>query len=801
MGLPLLKKVKPESLAREEYGCFSENGKEFTILRPDTPRPWFNYLSNDIYHAIISHTGGGYSYNKDCKLHRILQYEDHRSDRPGRYLYIKDRQSKKIWSPTWQPLCEPLSSWQATHGFGYTHISATHDDIETNITYFVPRADPCEVWLVKIKNTSTEERRLSLYPYVSFLLGDFYIEQDYKNILLLYNEGYFDKKTNSIVAFKHPTSSRPYETYGFFSSSSAPEGYEIDAEKFLGNYGYLNKPATVVEGTTSNTSVRGKEMVGVFKLGVVLAPGEEKELSLTLGFVEDKKEVPILSKKYHDLTLAHQELEEVKKYWDQELSSIKIKTPDHEFDVMNNFWGKFQLLQCTRWRSAAPYNPGEGGRGFRDTAQDAEAATSLNPELSKRFILKLLANQYETGHAVAGFSDIEGPWEIGSNTGVLGKGDVAVWIPYMVTAYLKETGDFQFIHEKIPFLNGKKSTVWEHLVAAMEHFQKAVGPHGLPLFWKADWNDAFDRCGIKGKGESVWLALAYVRALKQMEELSIFLKRNQWAKKFRKWGKHMSDLVLKKAWDGEWFISLFTDEGKVVGSHKNEEGKIYLNPQSWAILSGVAGDLHQKKLLASVEKFLETDFGPALFAPQYTKYDPKIGRITAFAPGTKENAAIFSHACAFMIVAYAQAHLGEKAFELFKKITPLNGAKKTNIYKAEPYVYAEYCHGLGNQEFGEGAFTWNTGTAAWMFMAAHQWILGVRPTYEGLLIDPVIPKGWREFYIEREFRGSLYKIKVSNPNGVEHGVKEVRVNGKKIKDNLILPSQAHQTYDVEVVMG
>ncbi|MBI2609396.1 MAG: hypothetical protein HYW47_07360 [Deltaproteobacteria bacterium] len=781
-------------------GYFDKDGKEYVITQPNTPRPWYHYLSNHVYHAILSHTGGGYSYYKDCKLHRILNYIDQRSDRPGRYIYIRENETKDFWTPQWQPLCKDLDSWRMTYGFGYAVLKASNNNIETETTYFVPNDDPCEVWCFKIKNNSHTKKSLSIFPYVSFLLGDFYMEQNFKNILVLYNEGYFEQENNTLVAFKHPTSARPYETYGFLTSSEKVDGFEVDSEKFLGNYGYLCAPEAVKNNKVSNTPTRGKELVGVLKLDIELKPGEEKEMTFCLGFAEDKKEIQKLVKKYHNLQTTQKELKEVKQIWQKRLGVCHVETPDSEFDLMNNYWGKYQLIQVTQWRSAAPYNPGEGGRGFRDTAQDTEAFCALDSAQAKEKIKMLLQNQYETGHAVAGFSEIEGPWEMGSSTGILGKGDVAVWIPYLVTAYLKETGDFDFLKEKISYLRGKEATVWEHCVQAMEHFKGAVGPHGLPLFWKADWNDAFDRCGIKGKGESIWLGMAYVRALRQMEELSFYLKRNKWAKRFKREAEKSAKILNDKAWDGDWYISLFTDEGKIIGSHKNKEGKIYLNPQSWAILADVCDEWRQKKLLTAVEKNLETEFGPYLFSPSYKKYDPTIGRITAFAPGTKENAAIFSHACAFMIVAYAKAGLGNKAYELFKKITPFNPEKTLDIYKTEPYVYPEYVLGHDNREMGEGAFTWNTGTAAWMFMAAHQWILGIKPTYEGLMMDPVIPKNWKEFKVKRIFRGSVYHIHVKNPHGLEKGKPHITLNGKKLKGNIVPTPKQKKVFRVEVVL-
>ena len=794
-------KEKPLEIEKQTaYGFFNEE-HEYVIIRPDTPRPWINYLSNTQYHALISQTGGGFSYYKDSKLHRILHWETYRSDRPGRYLFMKDAKTQEIWTPNWQPLCKRLDHWQATHGFGYSSIFAKHQDIETSITYFVPPQDPCETWVVHLKNLSSETRNLILYPFVHWLLGDFYMEADHKNIMVLYNEGYFDPSLQSIVAFKQPTSHRPCSTYGFFASSIKPTGYELNYEKFVGPYGSMAHPKMLRKGKCSSQPLRGEEMVGVMEIPVVLRPMEEMTLVFVLGFTEKKEDIKEIIKRNIKPQEAKHLLQKTKALWQDKLNGLKVKTPDSKFDLMTNFWGKYQLLNITRWRSASYYSPGEGGRGFRDTAQDVEGVLPVDPFLGREWLEKLLAYQYQSGHAVAGFSDIEGPWEIGSNTGVLGKGDVAVWIPYMVSAFVKETGEAHFLNQKIAFLDGGEGTVWDHCLRAMDHFWNNRGAHGLPLFWKADWNDALDRCGIEGKGESVWLACAYGKALLQMEEMALQFGFLDDAKLMRSRFEEMAKAINEQAWDGEWYVAIFTDQGKKVGSRECKEGKIYLNSQSWAILGGVAPELRAARCLKSVEKELDTEFGPALFAPAYQAYDPELGRISAFAPGTKENAAVFSHACAFLIVAYAMQKQGNKAYELFTKIAPYNPSKTLDRYQTEPYVYAEYCYGPSSPLFGLGAFTWNTGTTPWMYLAATHWILGVRPTFEGLLIDPCVPSQWEEFSMERPFRGAIYKIHFKNSTHVQQGVKEIRVDGKVISGKVVPAMPAGRIYEIEVILG
>ncbi|HBQ20486.1 MAG: hypothetical protein A2Z91_07575 [Deltaproteobacteria bacterium GWA2_38_16] len=791
---------KPKLELKTAWGFFNEQ-HEYVITRPDTPKPWINYLSNSQYHALVSQTGGGYSYYKDSKLHRILHWENFRSDRPGRYVFIKDQKTGEVWTPNWQPLCKRLDYWQATHGFGYSSIYAAHQNMEATLTYFVPPEASCEVWVTTFKNTSLETKTLSIYPYVHWLLGDFYMEQDHKNIMVLYNEGYYDPALQSIVAFKHPNSSRKYETYGFFASSLKPSGYELNYEKFVGKYGSISNPKMLKKGKLSSEPVRGEEMVGVMEIPLTLKPQQEVTCVFVLGFTEKKSDIEKIIKDHVKPQEAKHLLQKTKVMWETKLSGMKVETPDPQFNLMTNFWGKYQLLHITRWRSASFYSPGEGGRGYRDTAQDVEGVASIDPFLCREWIERLLTYQYKSGHAVAGFSDIEGPWEIGTDKGILGKSDVAVWIPFMVSTYVKETGDKDFLQKEISFLDGDKASVWEHCLRAMEHFWKSRGEHGLPLFWKADWNDALDRCGIQGKGESVWLGQAYARALLCVEEMALWLGKKEDEALMHSRYEEMKKIINDVGWDGDWYRCVFTDSQKILGSKTGEANRVYLNTQSWAILSKVAPELRAEKCFRAIEEHLETEMGPAMFSPYYTQYDPQIGRMTAFAPGTKENAAIFSHACAFLIVSYAMSKKGKKAYELFTKIAPYNPAKTVERYQTEPYVYAEYCYGPGNAQFGMGAFNWNTGTAAWMFIAATQWMVGVRPVFEGLMIDPCVPSHWKTFSIERAFRGALYKIHIENPEGVESGVKEVTVDGKRIEGNVIPQMPAGKVYEVHVLMG
>ena len=784
------------------YGHFSSDGREYVIDDPRTPRPWFNYLFNRKYHALVSQTGGGFSYYKDPKVNRILRYEHIHTDRPGRYVFLRDEDTGEVWSANWQPLKSKLDSWQCRHGLGYSVISSGYKGIKCELTYFVHVSEPVEFRKVKIKNDSARSRTLKVFPFAELVAGNIELENNYRNILCLYNEAYFDKTLNGIVAFKHPFKKEHRVLYSYLGMSGKADAYDCNKEKFYGRYNDSREAEALTSGRLRNRGVRGEDMVAVLEKKITLKPGEEKEIVVVLGVAEDKKGLKKLAK-FQKIKAADDSLKAVKRFWEDALGNIVVKTPDADFDLMTNIWGRYQLYAITCWRGTSQYHGGEGGLGYRDTAQDIEGLLALDMDLAMEKLGKILYYQYNSGHAVSGFSDIEGSWDKASGSMVIGKADVAVWLVYTVVSYLKETGDFGFLKKVYSFHDGGKATVYEHVLRVVRYLFDQRGKHGLPFIKKADWNDAYDAVGIKGKGESVWLGMALARACTQMGSLAGYLGDKKVAEEMKRKYEVLYKTINKVAWDGQWYLAAFNDEGYKIGSSKNKEGKVPLNSQTWAILGEVAPKERLKKILNKIDDYLDTKYGPALFLPSYTKFNPAIGRVTAFAAGTKENAAIFSHACAFKIVADCMIGRGDKAFETYKKLCPMNKAKDDHDkYKVEPYVWAEYVIGPGNKDnFGEGSFTWNTGTAPWMFMAACEWMLGARREFGGLLIDPCIPGHWKRCSIKRPFRGATYLIEIENPDGVQRGVKKISVDGREIKGNIVRPRGDGKTHKVEVVMG
>jgi len=787
-----------------KYGDFSKDGREYIIKKPDTPKPWFNYLFNDEYHALVSQTGGGYSYYKDPKSNRILRYDHIQTDRPGRYIFMMDKDTGDKWSSNWQPLRKKLDSWKCIHGLGYTKIQSKEKNISTEITYAVPLEDSLELWVVKVKNEGKKKRHLKVFPFVEFVSGDIELEACYRNIIMLYNQADFDEKDKAIIAFKHPFRAEHKRGYSFFSTNLPIKRYDTRKEHFLGEYNDIESPESIMKhGKCSNSFTRGEDMVGVFECDLSLKPKEEKEFVIVLGFNEDRQKISFYLRKYRNMTNVKRELRNINKHWKDLTEKIMVKTPDPEFDLMVNMWGKYQLSAITHWRGTSHYHGVEGGLGYRDTAQDSEGLLSLDMRTAMKKLESILKYQYKSGHAVSGFSQTEGSWDELYQSGVIGKADVAVWLPYTVVSYVKETGDVDFLKKEYRFCDGDKASVYEHILRAVRYLYSKRGQHKLPYILKADWNDAYDHVGLKGKGESVWLAMALARACMQVGELAGFIGDENIKEEMDEKYRELKEIINDEGWDGNWYIAAYNDEGMKIGSDRNKEGKVPLNSQTWAILSDIVPESRMKKILEKIDKYLDTPYGPALFLPSYTAFNPGIGRVTAFAAGTKENAAVFSHACAFKIVSDCTINRGNEAYETYKKLLPMNTVKEDHtMYKVEPYVWAEYIIGPGSKyRFGEGAFTWNTGTAPWMFIAATEWMLGARREFEGLLIDPCLPSKWKQCWIRRPFRGAVYEITVKNPKGVQSGVKKIIVDGKEHKSNIIKPHKDGRVHKVEVLMG
>ncbi|OGY32642.1 MAG: hypothetical protein A3A61_04085 [Candidatus Woykebacteria bacterium RIFCSPLOWO2_01_FULL_43_14] len=803
-----------------KYGHFSDSGTEYIVTDPNTPKPWLNFLSNRKYCALVSATGGGYSFVYDTKYNRVTREvpgDSITQDRPGRYLFIRDQDSGEVWSTNWQPIMGKYDSWESVHGLGYTKIANTTNLIYSEIEYFVPLDDTLEVWRIKVKNLDTRVRRLSLHTYVEWVLGSFYRDLTDRNFDVFFNNVHYEKNTIYGTKTRGDRPDRVGDAWGmvaFLSGDTDFDGWECSKSAFVGQNRYLSNPQGLFANASGNNNAIGEDAVGVLKKDLVLKPKQSLSINVVLGVAKSKSEADKLVKKYHPKKKVDSEYIRVAEQWSDFSSRLKVVTPDHNFDVMVNYWTKYQAWMASVWGESDSLYIGGGDIGFRDECQHIYGILPLDQKLAESVLVELLQNQYLDGR-------VNHNWNRATGKGVeTNHSDDCQWLVMAIINYLEETADFSFLAKKISYYDSPENdksdekSVFEHLLRALDNTLYHVSPNGIPLRRAADWNDALSG-GVGLKAESLmvanhvcWNISRLVPLIDRLSSSSVNLKT------LNQTEKSLSDLLDKYShiyqrirsttnhyfWDGAWYIRATDNDGKFIGSHKNREGKIYLDGQTWAVMSGVADEKRGLTAMDSVWKHLDTAYGPCIFLPAYSHLSKELGVISQFAPGTKENGTIFYHLVAWSVIAECILGRGDKAYEIWKKTCPINRGEDPDLYQVEPYVYSEFVFGPQNPHFGKGSYSWMTGSAAWFLRACTDWILGVRPTYEGLFIDPCIPKHWKSFSIKRVFRGKTYHIEVLNPKGVNKGVVRVEVNGEVVKGSLVT-HQKSSNIDVKVLLG
>ncbi len=790
-----------------KYGYFSKDGKEYIITNVKTPTPWINYIYNDNYFATISNNSGGISYFKNPLHGRITRYRinDVPPDRPGKYIYVKDNESNEIWSLSWQPVGKNLEAYKAVHGFGYTRIESSINEIESSVLYFVPLNDNREIWKSTLTNNSKKKRKLSIYGYVEFALGHGLIDIINQCDDQHFNRVFFDKKINSLFATKtywvtqssgtQQQENQEWDQWTYFTANHPVVKYETLRERFIGLYRNENNPEAIENGSLSNTDTDFGNAIGALQIDIELEPGESKDVVFSLGVIpknefEQKKEiVPSL---FNNSSAINHALEEIKNKWDNFFNHTFAVTPDEEVNTFMNYWIPYQAkVAFDIGRVASFYYWGiSRGFGFRDTSQDVIAVTISQQQKAHERILFLARQMFSDGRAYHHFYNEDGHGELTKHC------DDPVWFILAVTDYIKETGDFSILDFVIPFADNKEGTILEHLFAVVNFIKNNLAKHNLPIFGRGDWNDTLDYIGGDDGGESVWGAMFYVSMLNKLIELltNLQIYDNQ-VEKLR---DTISKSIDQHCWDGEWYIRAFGANDIKIGSKENKYGKIFVNTQSWPVLANLP---HKERLISaldSAKKNLDSEFGPKICAPAFREIDPNIGLITRCVAGKKENASVFNHPNTWLIQAECMMGRGNKAFEYYKKLLP--NKIDSDIYQAEPYVYSQYITSDEHESGGKASHSWQTGTASWMYRIAFDYMLGVRATYQGLLINPVIPSEWKSFKLERIFRDTKYIIEVENPNQVESGIAFIIVDGVEIEGN-ILPISRNEICNVKVVMG
>ncbi len=803
-----------------KYGYFNDKQREYVITNPKTPVKWINYIGSLEFGGFIDHTGGSLICRGDPTLNRIIKYIQQlpSSEFKGETLYLRFKQNGvyKVFSPFYVPTLDPYDVYECHVGMGYSRIISEIYGIRTECTIFVPLDDAREIREIKIINKTGIELEIDAVPVVEYTHFDAvkqfnnadWVPQTMQSLCIRENDGLM---TLTQYAFM-----RRETSINFLTSNHPVSSFESDRKRFLGDneYGAWSNPLSLQMDELGNYEAKRGDNIGAimhhlgkFKIG------EEKSFITQLGQEESFEKARDNIEKYRNPENVRKAFKSVSDFWNDYLSKIKVETPDEDINRMLNIHNPRQCLITRNWsRYLSYYQTGLGTRGIgvRDSLQDIMGVVDRIPEDSKEFLKSILMVQRKNGSAMHSFNPLSMEASGGEFNEIPDRpqyyGDDHLWIILAVTAYLKETGNTEFLDEVIPYYDEgikkkgpvEKGTVMDHLKMALDFTMNDKGRHGLPHLGYADWNDTVN---LRTGAESLFNLHLYGKGLLEMIELCGYLGNVTLAKDYKKEYSRVRKIFNKICWDGEWYIRYFDSDGTSLGSVKNKYGKIYLNAQSWAVISGMATTARAKKALNSVNRLINTSRGIKLSWPGFNGYDPDRGGITTYPPGAKENGGIFLHTNPWAVIAEALTGNGDRAYEYYKQINPAARNDDMDEYECEPYVYAQNILGDEHPQFGLARNSWLTGAASWMYQAGIKFILGLRPVYTGMEIDPCIPAGWSSFKIRRKYRGSVYNIMVTNPEHINRGVSVLKVDGKKIKGNVVPAFGDGKTHLVEVLLG
>jgi len=811
-----------------KYGYFDDTTREYVITNPKTPWPWINYLGNKDFFSLISNTAGGYSFYKDAKFRRITRYRYNGvpMDAGGRYFYIKDGDT--IWNPGWKPTKTPLDSYECRHGMNYTIIKRVKNGIEAKALFFVPLDTHAEITKLALTNKSSEKKTFKLFSFMEWCLWN--AATDMENFQRNFSTGEVEVEGSTIY---HKTEYKERRNhYAFFNVNTPINGFDTDRETFVGLYNGFDEPEAVTEGAARNSVAHGWSPIASHYIEVSLAPGESKDFIFTLGYIENPQDEKWESKGVINKTRAKQLMsrfdttekvdrafDELRAYWDTLLDKFKLTTGDERLDRMVNIWNQYQcMITFCFSRSASFFESGIGrGMGFRDSNQDLVGFVHQIPERAKERIIDIASTQFADGGCYHQYQPLT---KRGNNYIGGGFNDDPMWLVFGTCAYIRETGDFSILEEPVPFDNqpGTEVALLEHLRVSFNHVIDNLGPHGLPLIGRADWNDCLNlNCFSQdpnesfqttenktegSKAESLMIAGQFVIYGKEYADLCRALGKNEEADRAQLHVDKMVDAVKKHGWDGEWFLRAYDFYGNKVGSEENKEGKIFIESQGWCTMAGIGLESGLvEKSLDSVKNYLDCEHGIVLNYPAYTEYIVEYGEISTYPAGYKENGGIFAHNNPWVIIGETVLGRGDMAWEYYKKICPAYLEDRSELHKVEPYVYCQMTAGKEAFKPGEAKNSWLTGTAAWNWYAITQFILGIRPGYDGLEINPCIPKEWDGYEVNRKFRDADYKIIVSNPQHVNKEVGRITLNGTAIEGPVIPVQEPGSKNVIEVTLG
>lgn len=798
-----------------QYGHFDNEKREYVIDRVDLPVSWTNYLGVKDLCVVVNHTAGGYMFYQSPEYHRVTRFRGNAvpMDRPGHYVYLRDAKDGDYWSISWQPVGKPLDQAKYTcrHGMSYTTYECDYKGIKASQTLMVPMDDAVELWDVRLKNTTDKGRRISVFSYCEFSFHHIMIDNQNFQMSLYCAGSSYDENIIEYDLF--------YEEFGYqyFTSNVTPDGFECLRDSFLGAYRTEDNPIAVEHGTCSGSHELGNNHCGSLQKDLVLAPGEEVRLIFMLG--EGNREAgKKIREKYSDMANVDAAYAQLKDYWENKFAQLQIKTPNEGMNTLINTWNLYQAevnIMFSRFASFIEVG-GRTGLGYRDTAQDAMTIPHSNPEKCRQRIVELLRGLTTKGYGLHLFSpewfdpdakkEKKKPFKSPTVIPTVNAKDIvhgledacsddALWLVPSIIEYIKETGDAGFADEAVTYADGGEGTVYEHMKRILDFSAEQVGATGICKGLRADWND----CLNLGGGESAMVSFLHYWAICHFLQLAEYLGRTEDVEKYQAMRERVGNVCNRELWDKEWFIRGITKNGKKIGTSEDAEGKVHLESNAWAVLSGAADVEKGKRAMDSVDKYLFTPYGILLNAPSYTVPDDDIGFVTRVYPGLKENGSIFSHPNPWAWAAECVLGRGDRAMKFYNALCPYYQNNMIEIRQSEPYSYCQFVVGRDHTAFGRARHPFMTGSGGWAYFSATRYMLGIRPDFEHLTIDPCIPADWKEFSAVRRWRGAEYKIHVENPDGVMKGVQELYLDGEKVERIPVMAQGSR--HDVRVVMG
>lgn len=798
-----------------QYGHFDNEKREYVIDRVDLPVSWTNYLGVKDLCVVVNHTAGGYMFYQSPEYHRVTRFRGNAvpMDRPGHYVYLRDAKDGDYWSISWQPVGKPLDQAKYTcrHGMSYTTYECDYKGIKASQTLMVPMDDAVELWDVRLKNTTDKERRISVFSYCEFSFHHIMIDNQNFQMSLYCAGSSYDENIIEYDLF--------YEEFGYqyFASNVTPDGFDCLRDSFLGAYRTEDNPIVVERGTCSGSHELGNNHCGSLQKDLVLAPGEEVRLIFMLG--EGSREAgKKIREKYSDMANVDAAYAQLKDYWENKFAQLQIKTPNEGMNTLINTWNLYQAevnIMFSRFASFIEVG-GRTGLGYRDTAQDAMTIPHSNPEKCRQRIVELLRGLTTKGYGLHLFSpewfdpdakkEKKKPFKSPTVIPTVNAQDIvhgledacsddALWLVPSIIEYIKETGDAGFADEAVTYADGGEGTVYEHMKRILDFSAEQVGATGICKGLRADWND----CLNLGGGESAMVSFLHYWAISHFLQLAEYLGRTEDVEKYQAMRERVGNVCNRELWDKEWFIRGITKNGKKIGTSEDAEGKVHLESNAWAVLSGAADVEKGKRAMDSVDKYLFTPYGILLNAPSYTVPNDDIGFVTRVYPGLKENGSIFSHPNPWAWAAECVLGRGDRAMKFYNALCPYYQNNMIEIRQSEPYSYCQFVVGRDHTAFGRARHPFMTGSGGWAYFSATRYMLGIRPDFEHLTIDPCIPANWKEFSAVRRWRGAEYDIHVENPDGVMKGVQELYLDGEKVERIPVMAQGSR--HDVRVVMG